>query len=81
MGCHALLQGIFPTQESNLNLLHWQGDSLPLSHQGSLLYGLVRPSLIAQTGEGLQREGSAVSPFHISTVREVFQDSLHCFQT
>ena len=23
MGCHALLQGIFPTQGSNLSLLHW----------------------------------------------------------
>ena len=35
MGCHALLQGIFPTQVSNLSLLYWRADSLPLSHQGS----------------------------------------------
>ena len=28
MGGHFLLQGIFPTQESNLGLLHWQADSL-----------------------------------------------------
>jgi len=35
--CHFLLQGIFPTQGSNPNLLHWQADSLPLSHQGSHL--------------------------------------------
>ena len=38
VGCHALLQGIFLTQGSNLQvlgLLHWQADSLPLSHQGS----------------------------------------------
>ena len=37
-GCHALLQGIFPTQGSNLTLqclLHWQASSLPLSHVGS----------------------------------------------
>ena len=34
VGCHFLLQGIFPTQESN-DLLHWQVDSLLLSHQGS----------------------------------------------
>ena len=33
--CHFLLWGIFPTQGSNLQLLHWQADSLPLSHQGS----------------------------------------------
>ena len=35
VGCHFLLQGIFPTPGSNLCLLHWQADSLPLSHQGS----------------------------------------------
>ena len=36
--CHFLLQGIVPTQGSNshlLCLLHWQPDSLPLSHLGS----------------------------------------------
>ena len=33
--CHFLLQGIFLTQESNPRLLHWQEDSLPLSHLGS----------------------------------------------
>ena len=32
MGCHFLLQGIFSTQGWNLCLLHWQADSLPLSH-------------------------------------------------
>ena len=34
MGCHVLLQGIFPTQRSNLHLLyllHWQAGSLPLA--------------------------------------------------
>ena len=38
VSCHSLLQGIFPTQELNphlLSLLHWQADSLPLSHLGS----------------------------------------------
>ena len=33
VGCHFLLQGIFPTRGSNpglLHLLHWQADSLPL---------------------------------------------------
>ena len=33
VGCHALLQGIFPTQGLNLSLfclLHWQAGSLPL---------------------------------------------------
>ena len=36
VGFHFLLQGFFPIQGSNLHLLHWQADSLPLSHhQGS----------------------------------------------
>ena len=32
VGCHSLLQWIFPTQGSNWHLLHWQAGS---SHQGS----------------------------------------------
>ena len=35
VGCHFLLQGIFPTQGSNPSLLHWQVNFLPLRHQGS----------------------------------------------
>ena len=42
VGCHFLLQGIFPSQGSNPCLLHWQADSLPLSHQG-------RPQKLAKT--------------------------------
>ena len=33
-GCHFLLQGIPLTQGSNLHLLHWQVESLLLSHLG-----------------------------------------------
>ena len=29
VGCHAVLQEIFPTQVLNPRLLHWQVDSLP----------------------------------------------------
>ena len=35
MGCHFLLQGIFPTQGSNLRLLHGRWILYRLSHQGS----------------------------------------------
>ena len=35
VGCYFLLQRIFPTQGLNPSLLHWQADSLPLSHSGS----------------------------------------------
>ena len=37
VGCHAFLQGIFPTQGLNLHLLcllHWQAGSLPLAPPG-----------------------------------------------
>ena len=37
VGCHSLLQRIFPTRGSNPCLLRWQADSLPLSRQRSLL--------------------------------------------
>ena len=42
VGCHFLLQGIFPTQGSSPHLLHWQVDSLPLSHT-------VAPALILRS--------------------------------
>ena len=35
MDCHSLLQGIFPTQQSNLSLLHCRQNLYHLSHQGS----------------------------------------------
>ena len=34
VGCHALLQGVSPTQGWNLRLLHWQAGSLPLAPPG-----------------------------------------------
>ena len=40
MGCHALLQRIFPIQGSNLHLLcflHWQASSLPLGSSSHLI--------------------------------------------
>ena len=37
VGCHFLLQGIFLIRGSSSHLLHWQADSLPLSHWESPL--------------------------------------------
>ena len=37
VGCHALLQGIFPTQGLSLCLLQQQADSIPLMPPGKLL--------------------------------------------
>ena len=62
MGCHFLLQRIFWTQGSNLCLLHWQADSLPLElpgkpqiHWGYLLKRSWAPNLLHQTHPGDQR--------------------------
>ena len=51
-GCYFLLQGIFPTQGSNPHLLHWQVDSLPLSHQG-------RPTAIITCIKGALAQASS----------------------
>ena len=42
VGCHALLQRIFPTQGSNPCLLHWQVGSLPLVPPGEPLSYKIR---------------------------------------
>ena len=42
VGCHFLLQGIFPAEKLNpclLCLLHWQVNTLPLCHLGSPING------------------------------------------
>ena len=41
VGCHALLQGIFPTQGSNPGLLHCRQILYHLSHQGSPCFLLI----------------------------------------
>ena len=46
VGCHALFQGIFPTQGLNtclLCLLHWQESSLPQCHLGRLTENIKNP--------------------------------------
>ena len=59
MGCHFLLQGIFLTQRLNLCLLHWQKDSLSLSHQGSLTH-LLASSKFCFSGLTLASRSMAV---------------------
>ena len=51
VGCHFLLQGIFPTQGSNpclLRLLHWQVGSLPLVPPGKPKYCEASPQTSSQ---------------------------------
>ena len=66
MSCHALLQGIFPTQGSNLQLLHllhlllWQADSLPLApprKPNSPILQMRRVRLLEAKAKGLPAQG------------------------
>ena len=53
VGCPFLLQGIFPTQESNLlplHLLQWHANSLPLCHLGSPLFSALDAKVEAPSG-------------------------------
>ena len=57
VGCHDLLQGIFPTQGWNpglLNLLHWQADSLPLVPPEVKKWSEVAQSCLTLRPNGLQ---------------------------
>ena len=46
VGCHVLLQGIFPTQGSNPHFLHWQVDSLPPEPPGEALFEHIISSVL-----------------------------------
>ena len=69
VACHALLQRIIPTQGSNLcllRLLHWQADSLPLSHLGSTFTCLCR------LFHGILTKWSRVFWWHVCFYRKAF---------
>ena len=60
MGCHFLLQRIFPTQGSNLrlsSLLHWQAVPSPLCHMGSPWVYFLENPLNVYTGNDWARNG------------------------
>ena len=74
-GCHALLQGVFLTQGWGSGPLHWQADSLPLSHMGSsylLDYCLIRKSITQEGPGGRNPENSkrcrASTPFQAASL-------------
>ena len=61
-GCHALLQGIFPTQGSKPRLLHWQVGSLPLR----LLHHLGSPVRVANNSNQC-RDATFWAVAHVGT--------------
>ena len=70
VGCHSLLQGIFPTQGLKpllLCLLHWQAGSLPLVPPGKPSASLVRGIAKSQCRGCGYREGWNITAFLPST--------------
>ena len=67
VGCHFLLEGIFPTQWSNPHLLHWQGDSWPLNHSDFTIKDLTMQRKISN----LLEEESYRSVRHTFTLASV----------
>ena len=72
VGCHALLQGIFPTQESNQGLLHFRQILYQLSCQGSpeiTICGLRRTGvwilILCNDFSFLNLSGSSISSYVI----------------
>ena len=69
MGCHFLLQGIFPAQGLNPCLLHWQVGSLPLSHQGSSREGNENSLQYSCQGNPIDREAWRVTVRGVTRVK------------
>ena len=72
VGCHPLLQGIFPTQESNPGLLHCWWILNCLSHQGIPLYPLGARRKGWVSHEGLWSQPALFHPALLTTVAPSF---------
>ena len=70
MGSHCFLQGIFPTQGSDLCLLHWQAVSFPLSHQGSPAFQ-TNSNMTCRSSEQMLEAGQ--SDQHVSMCAHVWR--------
>ena len=60
LGCHALLQGIFPTQGLNpclFHFLHWQAGSLPLVPPGKPFIQSTSCEMLGESQAGIRIAG------------------------
>ena len=80
MGCHSLLQGIFPTQGSNLSLLclsNWLADFLPLVPPGALYFLEFAQIPVHSISDATQPSHPLLSPspfsFSLSQYQGLFQ--------
>ena len=77
VSCRFLLKGIFPTQGSNWHPLHWQADSLALSHQGNLRQRR-RHGIFWMCG--VQKNTQSADSYYVPGIREVSQILPVCSQ-
>ena len=70
VGCHSLLQGIFPTWGLNPGLLHWRQILYQLSHQGSLNLKNLRSSFFK--GSQFRIDGSSTKNFILCFGVDIF---------
>ena len=86
VGCHFLLQGIFPTYGLNPCLLHWRAYSLPVSHLGSPFPSIRNSKSVIQfqgafksrMGEYKGNGGSWIPPFRYSNSMGLGLGSQRC---
>ena len=79
MGCHALLQGIFPTQGSNPLLPHCRQILYHLSHQGNLMSDSYAFCLLPTSSVTLNLHLNYIFPAHwVNTYYDVWL-KLHLF--
>ena len=72
VGCHFLFQEIFLTQGSNLHLLNWQINSLPLCHLGSPKKRWVKAKpTVRECSRYMPKKELCLLVYHIS-VRSMF---------
>ena len=60
VGCHFLLQGIFPTQGLNLHLLYWQADSYHGATREDQKREVVLPKAFTTRGWGLRKSSAQI---------------------
>ena len=77
VGCHFLLQGIFPTQGSNPGLLHCRKTLYCLSHKGSS-YTVIKFNLNAHK-QCLWPRLACLENFLITILQEYFPSANECY--
>ena len=70
VGCHFLLEGIFLMQGSNQRPVHWQADSLLLSHQGNSRQRHWHDIFWMC---GIQKSAQSTDSYYVQGIREVSQ--------